>query len=126
MLRWSDVPSFEAAFTGDLRCGDLEMGLGIRCIPFSADGDLPSLPGRDAREEVAHILGMQLVKHYRFARAQYGDLRARGKRAADAFRRIIRSFSRILHAVIRDGKAFDEEVYIASLKRKGVKWALAL
>ena len=74
----------------------------------------------------AHILGMQLVKHYRFARAQYDDLRARGKRAAGAFRRIVRSFSRVLHALIRDGKAFDEDVYIAALKRRGVTWAQAL
>jgi hypothetical protein len=74
----------------------------------------------------AHILGMQLVKHYRFARAQYDDLRARGKRAAGAFRRIVRSFSRVLHALIRDGKAFDEDVYIAALKKRGVTWAQAL
>jgi pyrimidine operon attenuation protein/uracil phosphoribosyltransferase len=74
----------------------------------------------------AHILGMQLVKHYRFARAQYDDLRARGKRAAGAFRRIVRSFSRVLHALIRDGKTFDEDLYIASVKRRGVTQAQAL
>ena len=79
-----------------------------------------------ALKKSAHILGMQLVKHYRFARAQYDDLRARGKRAAAAFRRIVRSFSRVLHALIRDGKAFDEDVYIAALKRRGVAWAQAL
>jgi len=77
-------------------------------------------------QKSAHILGMQLVKHVSFARAQYDYLRARGKRAADAFRRIVRSFSRVLHAVVRDGKPFDEELYIASLKQRGVVWAQAL
>ena len=51
---------------------------------------------------------------------------ARGKRAASAFRRIVRSFSRVLHALIRDGKAFDEDVYIAALKRRGATWAQTL
>lgn len=79
-----------------------------------------------ALRKSGHILGMQLVKHYRFARAQYDDLRARGKRAADSFRRIVRSFSRVLHALIRDNKPFDEELYIAALKRRGVTWAQSL
>jgi hypothetical protein len=66
------------------------------------------------------------AKHYRFAHAPYDDLRARGKRAAGAFCRIVRSFSRVLYALIRDGKALDEDLYIAALKKRGVTWAQAL
>ena len=82
--------------------------------------------GSNVLRKSAHILGMQLVRHFRFARAQYDHLRARGKHHADAVRRVVRSFSRILYAILRDNTPFDEDRYIAALKSQGVAWARPL
>lgn len=76
--------------------------------------------------KASHILGFQLVGNYRFAKAQYAFYRARGISANGAYRRLARSFSRVLVALNRDGVPFDEDLYIERLKRKGVQWALEL
>lgn len=76
--------------------------------------------------KAAYQIGWQLTGNHRWARAQYAACRAKGHSAAAAYRRITRSFARIVTALIRDGVAFDEERYIQQLKNKGVSWAMTL
>lgn len=77
-------------------------------------------------KKAAHLMGFQLVGHYRWAHAQYAFYRARGISGPGAYRRITRSFSRILTALHRDKTLFDEARYITGLKRRGVTWAMDL
>lgn len=53
----------------------------------------------------------------------YDDGRKRGQKAATVYRRITRSLLRILTAMLRSGKPYDEAQYVASLKANGVAWA---
>jgi len=76
--------------------------------------------------KAGHLLGFQLVGSYLFAKAQFAYYRARGVSANGAYRRITRSFARILYALQRDKTEFDEALYIKSLKARGVPWALPL
>lgn len=73
-----------------------------------------------------HILGAQLVRNHSWAKAQFAYYRQHKKSAAGAYRRIGRSFSRIAHALVRDGSEFDEQRYISQLKLHGVSWAMKL
>lgn len=79
-----------------------------------------------AMKKATHLLGFQLVGNYRWAKAQYKFYRAKGKKGADAFRRVVRSFLRIVGALHRTNTTFDEPRYIQTLQRKGVPWAMAL
>jgi hypothetical protein len=74
----------------------------------------------------SYLMGWQLTGNHRWAKAQYAACRARGISAAGAYRRITRSFSRILPALIKNNTPFDEERYILALKRRGVAWAMPL
>lgn len=73
-----------------------------------------------------HLIGFQLSGRYRWAQAQYRYHVDRGRSSAAAYRRVVRSFSRILNALIRDDAVFDEDLYINVLKAKGIPWAAAL
>ena len=72
------------------------------------------------------FLGAQLVKHYRWAKAANAYYKAQGKSVNTAYRCLTRSFLRVLGAIHRNQTTFDEERYIAALKRKGVPWAMTL
>ncbi len=72
------------------------------------------------------LLGFQLVGRYRWAKAQFAFHMSRGQGTARAFRSVVRSFSRILHALIRDEAVFDEDRYIAALKAKRISWAMEI
>jgi len=76
--------------------------------------------------KAGHLLGFQMVRCFDVARAQYAFYRSRGITATGAYRRVARSFSRVLTALHRDHAEFDENLYIAALKRRGVEWAMAL
>ena len=66
-----------------------------------------------------------MLRH-RWAQAQYAHCKSRGKSTFSSRRRVARSFMRVLHALLRDGEAFDQTRYISALKAKGVEWAMAL
>lgn len=124
------------AFGGELQHRD-QAGIQLGASPvFSGSGETPD--GRSKghsrmRKAVHHrarratyLLGRLAQQHLRWAAAMYNDGRARGQSAATAYRRIARSLLRILTAVVRDGKPYDEDRYIESLKKNGVAWAKAL
>ncbi len=73
-----------------------------------------------------YLLGRLAARHHSWARAMYQDGRARGQKAATAYRRIARSMLRILTAMVRNNETYDEARYIAALKARGVPWALDL
>lgn len=73
-----------------------------------------------------YLVGKLAVQEMRWAKAMYADARARGQKAAHAFRRIARCVYRILSAMLTSGEPYDEERYIAGLKARGVQWAAGL
>lgn len=111
----------------------LALSLGAAPVTMRSGTRGDARPGVRMRRAVApmmqrasYLLGWQLVGHHRWAKAQYAACRAKGMSAAAAYRRITRSFSRVLTALIRQNTAFDEDRYIAALKQKGVAWAQTL
>lgn len=76
--------------------------------------------------KVGHYLGTQLVRRHPWAKAAFAYHAARGKSAFSSYRRIARSFLRVLRAILRDGTTFDHERYVTALKAKGVEWAMPL
>lgn len=74
----------------------------------------------------AFLLGSLLIQNQRWAKAQYDSYRQRNITHAGALRRVARSFSRVVYALMRDGTPYDEEKYIRALKSKGVSWAMQL
>lgn len=79
----------------------------------------------NARRAV-YMLGRAAVGNLPWARAQFAASRARGKRAGTAYRHVVRSLLRLVSAIVRTGKAYDERAYVTSLKAHGVTWATAL
>lgn len=79
-----------------------------------------------AMRRSSYLIGWQLVGNYRWAKAQYTACRARGLRAAAAYRCVTRSFSRVVPALIKNNTPFDEERYLEGLKKQGVAWAQGL
>lgn len=73
-----------------------------------------------------HLLGRSLVRNVGWAKAQFKSVMARTKKAAMAYRVVVRSFLRIVNAMVRDGTPYDESKYVARLKATGVGWASAL
>lgn len=73
-----------------------------------------------------HLLAAQLVRRHRWAKAQFAFYRSKGIGSSGAFRRVARSFSRILVAIERDQSQFDEQLYISKLKQNKVVWAMSL
>jgi hypothetical protein len=73
-----------------------------------------------------YLLGRLAMQRLRWAGEMYKDARKRGQSAATAFRRIARCVLRIQTAMVRTGQPYDEERYVATLKAKGVPWAVAL
>jgi transposase len=59
----------------------------------------------------------------RWARACYDHLRAHGKRRNAALRALSNKWVKIMHAVLRSRRPYDEERHIASLIAAGVPWA---
>jgi hypothetical protein len=72
-----------------------------------------------------HLLGRSLVRNVAWAKAQFQAVRARTQTAAMAYRVVVRSFLRIVNAMVRDGTAYDEAKYVQRLKATGVAWAAA-
>jgi hypothetical protein len=70
--------------------------------------------------QATYLLGRLAVKHHPWAASQYEAARRRGKNGATAYRHVTRSLLRILHAMVRDGTAYDEAKYEASLRARGV------
>jgi len=81
---------------------------------------------RTLMRKIGHLLGAQLVARHRWAKAQYAHYRSQGKSGFSSYRRVVRSFLRVVGALLRDDVAFDEQRYIAALKVKRVEWAMAL
>lgn len=77
-------------------------------------------------KKIGHMLGAQLVAHYRWAKAQFAHFKRRGKTAFSSYRRIARSFLRVLVALRRDGSHFCEKRYIHAARSNGAPWALTL
>lgn len=77
-------------------------------------------------KKIGYLVAVQLVARHDWAKAQYAHYKAKGVPTAGAYRRVARSFSRVLHALVRDATAFDPERYLAGLRAKGVPWALAI
>lgn len=71
-----------------------------------------------------YLLGRLASLQLPWAGRMYADGRKRGQSAATAYRRVTRSLLRILTAMVRTGEPYDEARYVASLKTKGVSWAL--
>jgi len=90
----------------------------------------PQVAMRRATDKLLQLtssyLGKQLVTHYTWAKAAASYYRARGKSTNTIYRCLTRSFLRVLRAMQRDQKPFDEQHYIAALKAKGVPWASSL
>ena len=76
--------------------------------------------------KVGYLIAVQLVARHAWAKAQFAHYKAKGIRTAAAYRRISRSFSRVLFAIVRDGVPFNETTYVTALKRRGVVWAAGL
>ena len=76
--------------------------------------------------KVGYLISVQLVARHAWAKAQFAHYKRKGIGAAGAYRRIGRSFSRVLAALVRNGVPFDEGMYIKALKLKGVPWVAAL
>lgn len=76
--------------------------------------------------KVGYLIAVQLVVRHRWAKAQFAFYRSKGIRSAGAYRRISRSFGRVLAALVRNQVPFDEERYVKALKGKGVVWAAEL
>jgi len=70
-----------------------------------------------------YLLGRVASQRMNWASAMYGDGRKRGQSAATVYRRIARCLLRILSAMVRTGQAYDNDRYVAALKRNGVAWA---
>ena len=81
-------------------------------------------PSRGRR--ATYLIGRLVTPRHAWAKAMYEDGRKRGQKAATVYRRITRSVLRILTAMLRSGKPYDEAQYVASLKANGVAWAKAL
>lgn len=73
-----------------------------------------------------YLLGRLATRHLAWAGKMYEDGRRKGQSAATAFRRVARSLLRILSAMATNGTRYDEAMYIARLKAKGVAWAQGL
>lgn len=79
-----------------------------------------------AEMRVGMLLAAQAVRRLAWAKAQYAHYMAKGHKSSAAYRRVARSYLRILQAMLRTGELYDEDRYIAALKSKGVVWAMAL
>ena len=73
-----------------------------------------------------YLIGRLAMRNLRWAREMYNDGRRRGQNAATAYRRIARCVLRIQTAMVRTGKPYDDDHYVAALKANGVPWAMAL
>ncbi len=66
------------------------------------------------------------MQYSKWGKAMYEDGKERNQRAGTIFRRISRSFLRIVTSMIKNGTEYDEEKYIKALIKKGVPWAQKL
>lgn len=73
-----------------------------------------------------YTIGMQVVKHLPWAKAQYQHYIRKGHNPASAYRRVTRSLLRLLTALLRDGSTYDEQRYIKCLIGHSVPWAADL
>jgi hypothetical protein len=58
-----------------------------------------------------------------WARAFYAHARAHGMRHAAAVRGLSNPWAKILWAILRDRKPYDEATHVERLRAKGVPWA---
>ena len=76
--------------------------------------------------KIGYLIAAQLVSRHAWAKAQFAHYKAKGINSPGAFRRVGRSFGRVLEALVRDDVPFDEHRYVQALKSKGVTWAMEL
>ena len=77
-------------------------------------------------KRLTYLIGLQLTKHSRWAKAMYQNAKSRNQRTGTIYRRISRSFLRIVSSMMKNGTAYDEERYIQALVKNGVPWAQTL
>lgn len=75
---------------------------------------------------LTYLIGLHLMKQSRWAKAMFVDGRTKQQRTGTIFRRITRSFLRIVSSMLKNGTEYDEEKYIDALIKKGVPWAQSL
>ena len=75
---------------------------------------------------LTYMIGLSLMQYSKWGKAMYEDGKERNQRAGTIFRRISRSFLRIVTSMIKNGTEYDEEKYIKALIKKGVPWAQKL
>lgn len=71
-------------------------------------------------------LGLQAIMHIPWATAMYEWSKERGTKPSTAIRKVARSLLRIIRAMLKSGEEYDNERYLAILKKKGLPWALPL
>ena len=77
-------------------------------------------------KSLTYMIGLHLMKESRWAKAMFIDGRERGQRTGTIFRRITRSFLRIVSSILKNGTEYDEERYLKTLIKKGIPWAQPL
>lgn len=82
--------------------------------------------GSSRGRETAYLLGMLAVQQLPWARARFAYDRARNKGAASIYRSVARSLLRVLTALVKTGKDYDDELYTKRLKAQGLPWAMNL
>jgi len=83
-----------------------------------------SVPAMDRR--ASYLLGMQVSHRCGWAKAKFQIERSKGKPAAAIYRGIARSVLRIIQALLRDGRDYDDARYIKALKMRGLSWAMSI
>lgn len=70
-----------------------------------------------------YLMGRLASQQLGWAKARFAWDMNHGKSAAQSYRSIARSLLRVINALIRDNKTYDDELYTQRLKSKGVPWA---
>jgi len=75
---------------------------------------------------LTYMIGLQLIKHSKWAHAMFENGRSRNQRTGTIYRRICRCFLRIVTSMMKHGTEYDESRYIEALVKNGVPWAKSL
>jgi len=73
-----------------------------------------------------HLFAFQSTMHSAWARAFYDNCKARGQSHNLALRNLAAKWIKIIWRMWRDGKPYDEQVYVASLIKHGSPLAAEL
>ena len=82
--------------------------------------------GSDMAASAVTSAAVQATQRLPWARAMMRYRRSKGDGYHTALRKVGRSLLRILTAMVRTGEPYDDELYVARLKWKGVVWAAGL